>query len=105
MYSVTIAGVDYPLRASMYAWQKWEEATGLKMNQLNESTSPIQVCQLCYFFAQAGLKREGKQMPMDLEAFMEELEMEDVEAISTAVGNAIAKTAQQKKRKAVRKTA
>jgi hypothetical protein len=104
MNTVTISGVEYPLRASMYAWQKWEEATGLKMNQLNENTSPIHICQLAYFFAQAGLKREGKQIPMDLEAFMDELEMEDVENISTAVGNAIAKTVQKKSR-AVRKKA
>lgn len=98
MNTVTIAGVAYPMRASMYAWQKWEEATGMKMNQLDEKTSPIHVCQLAYFFAEAGLKREGKQMAMDLEGFMDELEMEDVEAISTAVGNAIAKTAQKKSR-------
>lgn len=102
MKTVTISGVDYPLRASMLAFQQWEEATGLQMAGLNENTSPIQMCQLAFFFAKAGLKREGKQIELDLDAFMDSIELDEIEAVAAAVAAAMAGSA-QKKRQPVRK--
>lgn len=96
MASVTIAGIEFQLRDSMRAFQKWEEATGKKMNQLNEETSPTQICLLAYFFAEAGMKRDGKEMPISVGQWMDEVGMAELEEISVAVAAAMVKPGQKK---------
>lgn len=89
MGQITIDGHAMPLRASMRAWQKWEEATGQKMQAFNTASSPTEMVTLAYFFAEAGMKRDGKAMDLELEEFMDLVEMDDLETIGLAVAQTI----------------
>ncbi len=60
---IQINGVTYPLRASMGAWRKFEQATGVKVTGV-DADDITRIPEMAYYFIESGCKAAG--MKFDL---------------------------------------
>jgi hypothetical protein len=86
--TVEINGTSYPMRATMGAWRKFEQASGVKVAQV--STDDVtRIPELAYYFIQSGCKAAGMKFELSVDDFLDIVEVEDVQAISEAVAKLI----------------
>ena len=95
---IIIAGVTYPMRASMRAWRKFEKTTGVKVTEVDTSDITL-IPELIFYFVEEGCEHNGMRFTMDVDKWLSKIEVSDlpllVEAMSEVMGGK-----QDKKKKA-----
>lgn len=84
MIEIKLDGKTYPMRATMRAWRKFEEATGKKVTQV-DSEDITAIPELIYYFVQEGCKSQGMAFEMSVDDFFGMIEVADLPALSEAV--------------------
>jgi hypothetical protein len=82
--TIEINGTTYPLRASMGAWRKFEQATGIKVAQVGEGDI-TRIPEMIYYFIQAGCKYENKKFTMSVDDFLDLVTIDDVTKMSEVI--------------------
>ena len=102
---ITIGKRIYPMRATMLAWRNFEKATGVKVTEV-DSTDVTLIPELIYYFVKAGCESQGMRFTMDVEKWLNEIEVGDlpilVDAMTEVMGG---KQDEKKKAKKKRATA
>lgn len=93
------------MRATMLAWRNFEKATGVKVTEV-DSTDVTLIPELIYYFVKAGCESQGMKFTMDVEKWLNEIEVSDlpilVDAMTEVMGG---KQDEKKKAKKKRATA
>tara|TARA_R100001443_G_scaffold85795_2_gene92514 strand:+ start:1296 stop:1571 length:276 start_codon:yes stop_codon:yes gene_type:complete len=88
------------MRATMLAWRNFEKATGVKVTEVDANDVTL-IPELIYYFVKAGCEAQGMKFTMDVEKWLNEIEVNDlpvlVEAMSEVMGG------KQEKKKAKKK--
>ena len=82
--TITLDGKTFPVRATMRAWKNFEDATGVKVSQI-ESDDVTKIPTLVYYFVQEGCTKQGMKFDMALDDFLGLIEISDLEALSKVV--------------------
>jgi hypothetical protein len=77
MASITIEGVEYPLRASMRAWKEFETNTGMKMASIADADVTA-IPELLYYCAAAGCRRNAQAFELTLDDWMDSITTNDL---------------------------
>ena len=88
MIEIKLDGKTYPMRATMRAWKKFEEATGKNVAQV-DSEDITAIPELIFYFVQEGCKSQGMAFEMDVDDFLGMIEVGDLPALSEAVQKAM----------------
>ena len=89
MASIQLEGNTYHLRASMKALLDFEERTGTSIAALGD-TDVTKVPVLLYFFAKAGMKREGEPFKLTEDEWMDMITTEDLAEIQPVLTQLLA---------------
>lgn len=100
MVEIKLDGKTYPLRASIRAWRKFEDATGKKVAEV-DSNDVTAIPELIYYFVQEGCKSSGMAFTMDVDDFFGIIEVTDLQMLSKAVESLMGSS--QKKTKGKKK--
>ena len=84
MVEIKLDGKTYPLRATIRAWRKFEDATGKKVAEV-DSNDITAIPELIYYFVQEGCKSQGMAFEMDVDDFFGMIEVKDLKNLSVAV--------------------
>jgi hypothetical protein len=84
MVEIKLDGKTFPLRASIRAWRKFEDATGKKVAEV-DSNDITAIPELIYYFVQEGCKAQGMAFEMDVDDFFGMIEVKDLKSLSVAV--------------------
>lgn len=105
MVEIEIGGRKWPMRASIGAWKKFEETTGKRVADLSggENTDVPLFCELAFYFVVAGCKANGTTFEMDLDTFLDQIEIHEMEMVADAIADVM--NAGEKKRMAKPRTA
>jgi hypothetical protein len=84
MVEIKLDGKTFPLRASIRAWRKFEDATGKKVAEV-DSNDITAIPELIYYFVQEGCKAQGMAFEMSVDDFFGMIEVKDLKSLSVAV--------------------
>jgi len=84
MIEIKLDGKTFPMRATMRAWKKFEDATGKKVASV-DAEDITAIPELIYYFVQGGCKSQGMKFEMDVDDFFGMIEVGDLPALSEAV--------------------
>tara|TARA_R100001163_G_C5065106_1_gene202918 strand:- start:15 stop:323 length:309 start_codon:yes stop_codon:yes gene_type:complete len=86
---ITIGKRTYPMRATMLAWRNFEKATGVKVTEVDAADVTL-IPELIYYFVKAGCEAQGMRFTMDVEKWLNDIEVTDlpilVEAMTEVMG-------------------
>jgi hypothetical protein len=81
---VTIGERVFHLRASLGAWRKFEQASGQKVANIDQ-TDVTRIPELAYYFAEAGAKANGHTWDLTVDDFLELCTIDDLQDLTQAV--------------------
>ena len=84
MIEIKLDGKTFPMRATMRAWKKFEDATGKKVASV-DAEDITAIPELIYYFVQEGCKSQGMKFEMSVDDFFGMIEVADLPALSEAV--------------------
>ena len=84
MIEINLSGKTYPLRATMRAWKRFEDATGQKVAAIDDKDITM-IPQLIYYFVQEGCKANDMNFKMTVDDFLGIIEIGDLPILSEAV--------------------
>ena len=84
MIEIKLSGKTYPLRATMRAWKRFEEATGQKVAVIDDKDVTM-IPQLIYYFVQEGCKANDMNFKMTVDDFLGIIEIGDLPTLAEAV--------------------
>jgi hypothetical protein len=99
---IQINGVTYPLRASMGAWRKFEQATGVKVTGV-DADDITRIPEMAYYFIESGCKAAGMKFELTVDEFLDLVTVQDVQAISEAIAALLGTASGQKKSAATKR--
>lgn len=86
MVEIKLDGKTFPIRATMRAWRKFEDATGKKVADVDSNDVTL-IPELVYYFVQEGCKSQGMAFEMDVDDFLGLIEIADLPALSKTVAD------------------
>ena len=101
MVEIKLDGKTFPIRATMRAWRKFEDATGKKVADVDSNDVTL-IPELVYYFVQEGCKSQGMAFEMDVDDFFGMVEISDLQKLSEAVAKVMGGTQKKTKAKASR---
>jgi hypothetical protein len=101
MVEIKLDGKTFPIRATMRAWRKFEDATGKKVADVDSNDVTL-IPELVYYFVQEGCKNQGMAFEMDVDDFFGMIEISDLQKLSEAVAKVMGGTQKKTKAKASR---
>jgi len=84
MVEIKLDGKTFPVRATMRAWRKFEEATGKKVAEADSNDVTL-IPELVYYFVQEGCKSQGMAFEMEVDDFFGMIEISDLATLSETV--------------------
>lgn len=99
MIEIEIGGRKWPMRATIGAWKKFEESTGLKMSDLKTNAGladVVNICRLAFYYVQAGCKANGTAFEMSSDEFLDAIEMTEMEKVADAIAKVMGQNNQKK---------
>mgnify|MGYP000556999746 FL=1 len=84
MVEIKLDGKTFPVRATMRAWRKFEEATGKKVAEVDSNDVTL-IPELVYYFVQEGCKSQGMAFEMEVDDFFGMIEISDLGTLSETV--------------------
>lgn len=84
MVEIKLDGKTFPVRATMRAWRKFEEATGKKVAEVDSNDVTL-IPELVYYFVQEGCKSQGMAFEMEVDDFFGMIEISDLATLSETV--------------------
>jgi len=84
MGEIKLDGKTFPVRATMRAWRKFEEATGKKVAEVDSNDVTL-IPELVYYFVQEGCKSQGMAFEMEVDDFFGMIEISDLATLSETV--------------------
>jgi hypothetical protein len=84
MVEIKLDGKTFPVRATMRAWRKFEEATGKKVAEVDSNDVTL-IPELVYYFVQEGCKSQGMAFEMEVDDFFGMIEISDLGSLSETV--------------------
>jgi hypothetical protein len=95
---ITIGKRIYPMRATMLAWRNFEKATGVKVTEV-DATDVTLIPELIYYFVKAGCEAQGMRFTMDVEKWLNEIEVTDLPILVDAMTEVMGGSKEKKKAK------
>ena len=84
MVEIKLDGKTFPVRATMRAWRKFEEATGKKVAEVDSNDVTL-IPELVYYFVQEGCKSQDMAFEMEVDDFFGMIEISDLATLSETV--------------------
>lgn len=81
---IELSGRTFTLRASLGAWRKFEQNSGQKVANIDQ-TDVTRIPELAYYFAEAGAKANGHTWDLTVDDFLELCTIADLETLTRAV--------------------
>ena len=101
MVEIKLDGKTFPVRATMQAWRKFEEATGKKVAEVDSNDVTL-IPELVYYFVQEGCKSQGMAFEMEVDDFFGMIEISDLGTLSETVAKIMGGTQKKTRAKASR---
>ena len=101
MVEIKLDGKTFPIRATMRAWRKFEDATGKKVADVDSNDVTL-IPELVYYFVQEGCKSQGMAFEMEVDDFFGMIEISDLATLSEAVAQLMGGAQKKTKGKASR---
>jgi len=95
MTNVTIGGKTYPLKATMRAWRAFEKSTGVKVNDVDNKDITL-IPELVYYFVKDGCAAQGMKFTMDVEEWLGQIEVTDLETIAAVLVEVMGASSEKK---------
>lgn len=95
---ITIGKRIYPMRATMLAWRNFEKATGVKVTEVDAADITL-IPELIYYFVKAGCEAQGMKFTMDVEKWLNEIEVTDLPILVDAMTEVMGGSKEKKKTK------
>ena len=92
------------MRATMLAWRNFEKATGVKVTEV-DATDVTLIPELIYYFVKAGCEFQGMKFTMDVDKWLNEIEVNDLPILVDAMTEVMGGKQEKKKAKKKRATA
>ena len=101
MVEIKLDGKTFPVRATIRAWRKFEEATGKKVAEVDSNDVTL-IPELVYYFVQEGCKSQGMAFEMEVDDFFGMIEISDLGTLSETVAKIMGGTQKKTRAKASR---
>ena len=86
------------MRATMLAWRNFEKATGVKVTEVDAADVTL-IPELIYYFVKAGCVAQGMKFTMDVEKWLNEIEVSDLPVLVDAMTEVMGGKQEKKKAK------
>lgn len=86
------------MRATMLAWRNFEKATGVKVTEVDAADVTL-IPELIYYFVKAGCEAQGMKFTMDVEKWLNEIEVSDLPVLVDAMTEVMGGKQEKKKAK------
>jgi len=89
-----LAGKVYVFRADMLALREASKA-GIEISDLSPDkegamkAGPAEIAELCFYFAKAGARHEGRKFDTTLDQWLSSLQVSDIERLAEALGDVL----------------
>ena len=85
------------MRATMLAWRNFEKATGVKVAEVDAADITL-IPELIYYFVKAGCEAQGMKFTMDVDKWLNEIEVNDLPLLEDAMTEVMGGKQDEKKK-------